>query len=128
MTARRHRVLLVDDDPRVMTALTDLLTAGGYDVVTADAPQPAPDVAVVDVHLPERSVGVDSISALTARGCPVIALSINSSGRAAALEAGAVAYVEKDSDPGQLLSALALSLRVSPSSRHPQSAPSRSLT
>ncbi|MGN6088933.1 MAG: response regulator, partial [Actinomycetales bacterium] len=103
LETRRHRVLLVDDDPRVRAALTDLLTASGYDVVTADSADSAdsaasayaaPDVAVVDVHLPKRSVGVDAISALKAQGCPVIALSINSSGRAAALEAGAVAYVE----------------------------------
>ena len=63
------RALIVDDDPSVLSAVTDRFTQMGFDAVTATnglqalirAGQQRPDVLVIDVHLPE----VDGLSVLT---------------------------------------------------------------
>ena len=59
---RTLRVLVVDDDRRVLTALTHLLRAEGLHVTPADSPEAArsrldqsPDVALVDTRLPHVS-------------------------------------------------------------------------
>ncbi|MEZ0578067.1 response regulator [Nocardioides sp. MH1] len=57
---RRHRVLVVEDEPVINGAVTDRLTAEGYDVTQAvDGPgavrafeEHAPDLVVLDVMLP----------------------------------------------------------------------------
>lgn len=62
------KVLVVDDDPMVLRAVTDSCAQMGFDVVTAinglqalnSAAEHRPDVLVIDVHLPE----VDGLSVL----------------------------------------------------------------
>lgn len=53
-----------------------------------------PDVAIIDLGLPDGP-GTDLISALAATGLPVLAISGNPDGRTHALEAGAVAFLDK---------------------------------
>jgi CheY-like chemotaxis protein len=62
------KVLVVDDDPMVLRAVTDSCARMGFDVVTAisglqalnSAAEHQPDVLVIDVHLPE----IDGLSVL----------------------------------------------------------------
>lgn len=62
------KVLVVDDDPMVLRAVTDSCAQMGFDVITAinglqalnSAAEHRPDVLVIDVHLPE----VDGLSVL----------------------------------------------------------------
>jgi CheY-like chemotaxis protein len=53
-----------------------------------------PDVAIVDLGLPDGP-GTDLIAELAGQGLPVVAISGNPDGRDAAVEAGAVAFLEK---------------------------------
>lgn len=110
------RVLVVDDDPRVLEAASQLIAAAdgvelagavtnGAQALGADAAQPA-DVALVDVLLPSAAEGVALIQALAARGWRVVATSVSGAQRDATLAAGAKVFVEKAPDPHAVLSAL----------------------
>lgn len=95
-------VLLVDDDPRVLAALARLLAAhdvpalAAADAVTAVAlAAHGADVALVDTQLPSAGDGLALIGDLAGR-LPVVATSVDSGLRHAALCAGATAFAEKD--------------------------------
>lgn len=111
---KSRRVLIVEDDPRVRSALSELLTAsGGLCVVgiattARDALDAGDclDVALVDVRLPDLEDGLLVIRKLAADGHPVVALSASGAARAVSLAAGARAFFEKDSHPDALLAAL----------------------
>jgi DNA-binding NtrC family response regulator len=111
-----RRVLVIDDDARVRTALDDLLastddltpavsmaTAAG---ALAAAEQDGPfDVALVDIRLPDPATGLALVEQLAA--ClPVVAVSVSGTHRTAALAAGAVAFLDKDGRPDTLLAVL----------------------
>jgi DNA-binding NarL/FixJ family response regulator len=111
------RVLIVEDDARVRTALRSFLSASeGFEVVgdAADAATAlrmarewAPAVAVVDVLLPDASDGLALLRILTADlSIPAIAISIDDQFSGDALAAGAHRFLDKDSAPEQLLGAL----------------------
>jgi DNA-binding NarL/FixJ family response regulator len=125
--SRRTRVLIVDDDARVRAGLRQMLASTTeFEVAGAAASAPQAraafatagrriDIAIVDVRLPTACVGLDLIRDL-ATAVPVLALSINGTGRADALAAGAHAYLEKDGAPDALLAALRDARAVSRSS------------
>jgi CheY-like chemotaxis protein len=79
-----HRILVIDDQSHVRTALALALSAKGFDVVAVESGQAALkefdaarfDVAVVDVFMPKMD-GVQLIKALRERKAdlPVIAIS-----------------------------------------------------
>jgi two-component system nitrate/nitrite response regulator NarL len=109
-------VLVVDDDPRVREALRELITAAGtmrvvasvgslHDALKADE-RLAPDVALVDILLPDRADGIALVRALVDRGRRVVAASVAGASRADALAAGAACFVEKSPDSEPLLAAL----------------------
>lgn len=115
------RVLVVDDDPRVRSAMTAELAAAGCRP-TAAAPEDLPndpwdaldpeqidvalvDVALVDVALPTVADGLALIRQLSS-AVRVVAISINGAARTQALAAGARAYLEKDGDTDRLLRTL----------------------
>ena len=109
-----RRALIVENDPRVRSALSELLTASeGLCVVgiaatardTLDAGDWL-DVALVDVRLPDLEDGLLVIRKLAAEGHPVVALSVSAAAREASIAAGARAFFEKDSHPDALLAAL----------------------
>jgi DNA-binding NtrC family response regulator len=113
------RVLIVDDDPRVLQAIgstialeTDMVTvaeAADAKTALAVAEDTKPSVALVDVLLPDDVTGLALVRSLEQRpGCEVVAMSVRSGLRAAARAAGAVAFVEKGSDIDALLQALRL--------------------
>lgn len=101
------RVLLADDDPDVLTALADLLSAeadisvigaaGDGTAALELARQLQPDAAVVDVRMPGGGPSlVRALSALVP-GIRVVGLSAQSqeTSRQAMLHAGASAYLVK---------------------------------
>ena len=113
---RVQRVLIVDDDARVLRALADLvsatdglavsgLAASGRAALAADA-RHEPDGVLVDVLLPTLDDGLALIGTLSRRQRTVIALSVSGVGRDVALAAGATVFVEMDSDPESLLAAI----------------------
>jgi DNA-binding NarL/FixJ family response regulator len=109
------RVLVVEDDRRVRTALRTFLSADGFEVVgdagdTAAAMRLArdlaPTVALVDVHLPDPTDGLEVLHVLAGLGIPVVAISIHGSVRGRALAAGADEFLEKESAPDRMFAAL----------------------
>jgi DNA-binding NarL/FixJ family response regulator len=111
------RVLIADDDHRVRTALSALLTSSaGFDVVgpcaTTDnaltlAREQRPTVALVDLLLPEAHDGLGLLRAITDEfRIPAIAMSIDGGLRNSALVAGATWFFDKSGTADLLLGAL----------------------
>jgi DNA-binding response OmpR family regulator len=111
------RVLVVDDDPRLVMAMSDVLIAEGYDTKTAQNGEVAirqlasfsPDVMFLDMEMPKMD-GFDVLRWLKANGVdvPVVIASNNDDVEAKAL--GAVSKLPKPFDLDQLLAALAAAL------------------
>ena len=115
------RVLLVEDEPRLLRALVINLGARGFDVDTAAtgaialelAAQARPDVVVLDLGLPDLD-GRDVIAGL--RGwsrTPIIVLSARAgqADKVDALEAGADDYVTKPFGMEELVARIRAALR-----------------
>ncbi|MDP9219909.1 MAG: response regulator [Actinomycetota bacterium] len=117
----KARVLLVDDDPQLLRALSINLRARGYDITTATngttalaaASRQPPDVVVLDLGLPDID-GVEVVRGL--RGwstMPIIVLSARNgqADKVAALDAGADDYITKPFGMDELLARLRAALR-----------------
>jgi two-component system KDP operon response regulator KdpE len=115
------RILLVDDEPNIQTAVRPLLTSSGYDVVSAITGKGAldavdrhsPDVVVLDLGLPDMD-GVEVCRLIRAsRNVPVIVLSARGSekDKVRALDAGADDYVTKPFGSEELLARIRVALR-----------------
>jgi FixJ family two-component response regulator len=112
MTIAGFRVHLVDDDPRVLTALSRVLTVAGYQVAAfADAETflerhdpVVPGCAIVDLGLPGKD-GFDIQTELTSYGRPVVFLTGQGSIQAGvrAIKAGALDFLEKPVESATLL-------------------------
>jgi two-component system KDP operon response regulator KdpE len=118
------RILVVDDEPQILRALSINLKALGYRVDTAATGEEAlrkaadhrPDTVILDLGLPGMD-GIDVIRGL--RGwtkVPIIVLSVRDAEREkiAALDAGADDYVTKPFGMGELLARLRAALRREP--------------
>ena len=80
------KVLMIDDDPEFVDAITNILDAKGYDVVSASdgkdgvakAKQEKPDIILLDVMMTTKSEGFDVARELSKdanlKGTPVIML------------------------------------------------------
>jgi two-component system alkaline phosphatase synthesis response regulator PhoP len=80
------KVLMIDDDPEFIDAITNILDAKGYDVVSANdgkdgvakAKQEKPDIILLDVMMTTKSEGFDVARELSKdanlKGTPVIML------------------------------------------------------
>jgi two-component system KDP operon response regulator KdpE len=115
------RVLVVDDEPQILRALTTNLRARGYDVDEAATGEEAlelaarlhPDAVVLDLGLP----GIDGIEVVHGlRGwtqLPILVLSAreDEASKVAALDAGADDYVTKPFGMDELLARLRAALR-----------------
>jgi two-component system, OmpR family, KDP operon response regulator KdpE len=115
------RVLVVDDEPQILRALTTNLRARGYEVDEAPtgedalalAAQHRPDIVVLDLGLP----GIDGIEVIHGlRGwseVPILILSAreDESAKVAALDAGADDYVTKPFGMDELLARVRAALR-----------------
>jgi len=115
------QILLVDDEPSILAALTPLLRARGYDVRTAMSGRAGlellnrspPDVLVLDLGLPDMD-GVEVCELVRAEhAVPIVVLSARGGERdkVAALDAGADDYVTKPFGAEELLARLRVALR-----------------
>ncbi|MGA8208212.1 MAG: response regulator transcription factor [Candidatus Dormiibacterota bacterium] len=106
-------ILVVDDDPDSLRALSDLLTADGYRVALASGGREAlrrinsesPDCVVLDYAMPEVT-GFEVLHQLRESGdqTPVVMLSAKSDSydKVTGYSSGADVYVGKEEDPGVL--------------------------
>ncbi|MGC0337881.1 response regulator [Streptomyces sp. SLBN-8D4] len=115
------RILIVDDDPHLLRALTIALGARGYQTSPAPAAPTAlqaaattaPDLAVIDLGLPDLD-GINIVESL--RGwstAPIIVLSArhDETAKINSLDAGADDYVTKPFGMGELLARIRAALR-----------------
>jgi CheY-like chemotaxis protein len=115
-----RKVLIVDDDPRNVFALTSLLESNGMEVVSAETGMealallratPGVDIALMDIMMPDMD-GYEAIRAIRGsaefRDLPIVALTAKAmkGDREKCVEAGATDYIAKPADPTQLLAAL----------------------
>jgi DNA-binding response OmpR family regulator len=109
---KTHRVLVVDDEPRVREVVARYLLRDGYEVEVAADGEDArrslanfmPDLVVLDVMLPAKS-GLDVLRDIRRDGeLPVILLTARAeeADRVAGLELGADDYVVKPFSPREL--------------------------
>ncbi len=122
MSAPEHTVVLVvDDEPAILRAVSAGLSARGYAVVTASTGQEAlataatkaPDVIVLDLGLPDLD-GIEVCRRLRRwTETPVIVLSADASDRrkVEALDEGADDYVTKPFSTPELLARIRVALR-----------------
>jgi NarL family two-component system response regulator LiaR len=114
------RVLIVDDHMVVRKGLQSLLSSEKYDIeVIGDAGDGnqavqmaldlQPDVILMDLHMPQKS-GLEAIQEIRQHNLATHILVLTSFGEdervAAALRAGALGYLLKDSSPDELVSAI----------------------
>lgn len=125
------RVLLVEDEPGLVMALSDLLTSEGYTVETATDGDTAAakaagepfDIIVLDVMLPGKS-GFEVCRELRQQGKDVAVLMLTArtqvADRVAGLKLGADDYLTKPFEPPELLARIeALLRRVKQNNRTP---------
>jgi CheY-like chemotaxis protein len=114
-------VLVIDDDPLFREITRELLAQAGYEVSLAEngadaariAAEPAPDLAVVDMLMPERD-GIETIRDLRGRwpGVKLVAVSAGARGLEpslllrAAKAMGADAALQKPIEHGALLNVI----------------------
>lgn len=110
---KRFRILIVDDEERILRFLTSKMKASGYEVMTAQNGQEAleritsqqPDLVVLDLLLPKMH-GFDVLRELRSySSVPVIILSALGADaeRIKGLKLGADDYVPKPFNPDELL-------------------------
>ena len=123
------KVLVVDDEPQILRAVTASLRGAGYDVTTADTAEAAltaaavapPDAVILDLVLPDGR-GTDVVRELrTWSSVPVIVLSVvgDEGDKVDALDAGADDYVTKPFGVEELLARLRAAMRRVESSPEP---------
>ncbi|WP_433680086.1 response regulator transcription factor [Nocardia sp. CA-119907] len=125
-----QRILVVDDEVRVLASLRRGLELSDFEVVTAGDGAEAlamvhrtePDAMVLDVNMPNLD-GAGVVTALRAMGndIPICVLSARTavSDRIAALERGADDYLTKPFDLGELVARLHALLRRRPAAVQP---------
>lgn len=120
--ARVARLLLVEDDPKLATMLTDLLAGEGYEVEVAGDGQRGLHLGLTreyDLMLLDRGLpaieGLDLLARLRAKGRHIPALVLSALGqprdRVDGLDAGAEDYLGKPFDVDELLARLRALLR-----------------
>lgn len=123
---KQFRILVVDDEPRILNFLISKLHASGYEVITANngvealeqAQAQEPDLIVLDVVMPKMD-GFETLRELrTFSSVPVIFLSAKGTDidRIKGLGLGADDYLSKPFSPDELVARIdAIRRRVGPS-------------
>ena len=121
------RILVVDDEPRIVEVVSAYLVREGHEVATAAdgetalaaAQATSPDLVVLDVMLPGRS-GFDVLRELRAGGSAAAVVMLTARDdvidRVAGLEIGADDYVTKPFEPRELVARVGAILRRTASS------------
>jgi two-component system KDP operon response regulator KdpE len=115
------RILVVDDEPNILSTLAPLLRSRGYDVSTAMSGRSAieiverekPDLIVLDLGLPDMD-GVDVCRTIREGGnVPIVVLSARGAedDKVRALDLGADDYVTKPFGADELLARIRAALR-----------------
>ena len=121
MSAYKHRILVIDDEPQMHRFLGPALTAAGFEALRADTGEAglrmiaagSPDAVVLDLGLPDMD-GKDLLRAARAfYAGPVIVLSAREreAEKIATLDLGADDYVQKPFGVGEFLARLRVALR-----------------
>jgi len=124
----RQKILIVDDDPVIVKAMSLKLVPAGYDVVSAGegseaistARKEKPDLILLDLNFP-ADVGLhwDGFKVIAwlqrvdeSKGLPVIVISGGDAAKfkARAIQAGAVAYLQKPVNNDELLALIKQSI------------------
>ena len=117
MTPQRNNILVVDDEPVIVESARKILSAEGYVVRTANTAESAlsmlrdeaPDIALVDLKLPELS-GMDLLGIVKKEfphmGVIVMTGYTTEENALAAMQNGAVAFLPKPFSFEELLSAI----------------------
>jgi two-component system, OmpR family, KDP operon response regulator KdpE len=129
LSAPRHSIVVVEDDPQIRRFLRTVLPAEGFDVHEAEtgerglveAATRKPDLVILDLGLPDLD-GVEVVRRLREWSTvPVIILSARAreQDKIAALDAGADDYLTKPFGAGELLARLRVALRHAASRGQP---------
>lgn len=106
----RKRILIVEDEPRILRFMSIALVGSGYDIIPATrgdevidlVQSEKPDIVLLDIFLP----GADGLEVLqelrTFSQLPVIVISARDSLGSNALELGATGFLPKPFKPEQL--------------------------
>jgi two-component system, OmpR family, alkaline phosphatase synthesis response regulator PhoP len=116
-----RKILVVDDEPKIVEICSDYLRAAGYDVVTAGdglkglaaARHETPDLVVLDLMLPGMD-GLDVCRALRRESdVPIIMLTarVEETDKLIGLELGADDYITKPFSPRELVARIRTVLR-----------------
>jgi two-component system alkaline phosphatase synthesis response regulator PhoP len=116
-----RKILIVDDEPKIVEICRDYLQAAGYQVLTAGdgarglslARRESPDLVVLDLMMPEMD-GFDVCRALRReRDVPIIMLTarVEETDKLIGLELGADDYVTKPFSPRELVARVRTVLR-----------------
>jgi len=122
----KRKILVVDDEINILKAVSDLLTASGYEVITAMdgkagielAGKVKPDLILLDIMMPKVS-GMELLKRLKSKEdslhVPIIILSAKSDvdTLSEALWNYADKYITKPYDPPALIEAIQASLNTS---------------
>jgi DNA-binding response OmpR family regulator len=133
----KQKILVIDDDPKIVQALQIRLKSAGYEVLTAAdgvyglrlAMEAKPDLAILDIIMP---VGGGFSVAFRLREqdseMPVIFITASKKAglREMAKNLAAVSFLEKPYEPEELLAAVANALRTKPASASPADRPDTS--
>jgi len=126
---RRFRILVVDDEVRILNFLSSKLKASGYEALTASnglegleqAQAQEPDLIVLDLLMPKMD-GLEMLKELrTFSAVPVIILTAKGADadRIKGLQLGADDYLPKPFNPDELVARIeAVRRRLEPSERH----------
>lgn len=130
----KHKILIVDDDVDILTALEDRLRGCGYDTVTAQdgiqalerAEQDTPHLMLLDLDMP-RLTGLEVLKRLPhirpTEEFPVIVMTAHGSIEVAveAIKDGAYDFLTKPLDKDHLLISISKALERDPLKRHADS-------
>jgi CheY-like chemotaxis protein len=138
VTPTRFTILVVDDDPIILSTLGDLLRAHGHRMLEAAngrdglslARDERPDLILVDHHMPDMD-GLAVVEALKSdagtRGIPVVAFTSGTAAQANKLiRAGCIGFIPKPFEPGTLPALVAQFLRATVARDRNAVAPPRS--
>jgi two-component system, OmpR family, response regulator len=121
-SSRRRRVLVVEDDDRLVFAIKETLTDEGYETQAAKNGRDAiaaldagflPDAIVLDLMMP-IGTGFEVVAWLQQRGLEVPVLLSTQSDDVAAVDVGAVLKLSKPFTAEQLLEGLSRALKRTP--------------